>query len=144
MISLVVWEAAWAWEVWTGAGGQVSWVLYSLTLVLWEYPRPFYKEPQERLFTEAAICIQHREVWGRQGAWDVSVESQAGSGGAQQLAGSHAVAWEGLGWPPAPLLPAFLRTRPPRPLAAGPQQPETCLDAPFVCSSSFPILRQAP
>lgn len=67
VISLALWVSAWGGGSGFDCGrrpGHVSWALFSLRLVLLEHSHPCYKEQRERLFTKAAICIWHREVWG--------------------------------------------------------------------------------
>lgn len=76
------------WEVRTGAGGQVSQVLFSLRLALLEHSHPFYKEHQERLFTEATICM------AQSGLGDTGSKGGAGQGAGREWKSPAVGGWQ--------------------------------------------------
>lgn len=132
------------WEARTGAGGQVSWVLFSLRLALLKYSNPFYKEYQERLFTEATICMAQ--------SGDAGSKGDAGRGAGREwrspaVDGRQLSCLQGGLGSTASSQPHSCLLFP----GCGHQDrwrqvssARTGLDAHFVYSSSFSILRQDP
>ena len=130
------------WQVRTGARSPAPWVLFTLKLALLEYSHPFYKD--HRLFMVATPLRTAQKGLGLVGMGHADREP-GGGGRAQQWAAKLSPRRAGFRFQAQrPLLPPPLfRMRPRRPPAAGRLQPEPGLDAHFVYSSSFSILRQA-